>query len=150
MHDADGAFFRSGKAKQLEAFPVRKRGCDGTLPIQCSEARKKDVPQTQANNRTQQPPQVVARGAQHSMQRIAGLPFEQRHVPWSCFTWPMIGSIACRRSNQRRCVLVSVLCFPRSIGCTDDSSLRVDATKPEIDQFGLRLRYTGQFRTGYV
>ena len=37
---------------------------------------KKDGPQTQANNRTQQPAQVVARGGQHGMKRIAGLPFE--------------------------------------------------------------------------
>lgn len=37
---------------------------------------KKDGPQTQASNRAQQPAQVVARGAQHGMRRIAGLPFE--------------------------------------------------------------------------
>jgi hypothetical protein len=42
---------------------------------------KKDGPQTQANNRAQQPAQVVARGAQHGMQRIAGLPFERNNRP---------------------------------------------------------------------
>jgi len=44
-------------------------------PMQPGED-KKDGPQTQANNRPQQPAQVVARGAQHGMKRIAGLPFE--------------------------------------------------------------------------
>ena len=77
MHDADGAFCRSGQAKRLEAFPVRKQRMRRHIddPMQRGKD-KKDGPQTQANNRTQQPPQVVARGAQHSMQRIAGLPFE--------------------------------------------------------------------------
>src|SRR5882757_6200539 len=77
MHDADGAFCRSGKVRPPEAFPVRKQRMRWHIddPMQRGKD-KKDGPQTQANNRTQQPPQVVARGAQHSMQRIAGLPFE--------------------------------------------------------------------------
>ena len=37
---------------------------------------KKHGPQSQADDGAQQPAQVVARGAQHGTQRIAGLPFE--------------------------------------------------------------------------
>jgi hypothetical protein len=77
MHDADGTFCRGGQAKRPEAFPVRKQRMrrDFDDPMEPSED-KKDGPQTKANNRTQQPAQVVASGAQHGMQRIAGLPFE--------------------------------------------------------------------------
>jgi hypothetical protein len=82
MHEADGAFCRSGKAKRPEAFPGRKQRMRRHIddPMQPGED-KKDGPQTQSNNRTQLPAQVVARGAQHGMQRIAGLPFERNNRP---------------------------------------------------------------------
>src|SRR5277367_5770735 len=80
MHDADRAFCRSGKVRSPEALPVRKQRMRRDLEDRMQPGEdKKDGPQTEANNRTQQPAQVVARGAQHGMQRIAGLPFERNN-----------------------------------------------------------------------
>jgi len=71
-----GNFVGAGRLSGRKRSRCANTGCDGTLTIQFSQARIKNGPQTQANNRTQQPAQVVARGAQHGMRRIAGLPFE--------------------------------------------------------------------------
>lgn len=99
-------------------------------PAQDAEYKKYGL-DAQADDGTQQPAQVVTGGAQHRVRKaspVCSLRRQLRRMPWSCFTWPMIGSIACLRLSHRRCDAVSVLLLA-AVDDLDGRDIGVDTAK---------------------
>jgi hypothetical protein len=90
---------------------------DSDEPMQQRED-KKYRPHTQADDCAQQSAQVVAGSTGTACSALPVCPLsQQRCMPWSCFTWPMIGSIAWRRLSQRRCARVTAHTLQALSGC---------------------------------